>query len=194
MPIPILLTLVGRVAVVKIAQFAIRKGLPQAIKKFGKEAVEKAGKWAIRNPKDVGLKIITKTKTISTKVKPKFHLSKSGKVVKRGTEKIEVGKRGAKSVKTVLKKKEKIIGRVGKRGTVVKRQDHKIAKVKKTTSTITLGGKTIGKVSSTSQPVRGYRHKPVKGLESKIRHETLGNKIFRLGFKKRFKVKGRRIK
>jgi hypothetical protein len=176
MPIPVLLTLVGRVAIPKIAQFAIRKGLPQAIKKFGKEAVDKAGKWAIRNPKDVGLKIITKTKTISTKVKPKFHLSKSGKVVKRKTS------------------KEKIIGRVGKRGTVVKRQDYKIAKVKKTTSTITLGGKTIGKVSSTSQPVRGYKHKPVKGLESKIRHETLGNKIFRLGFKKRFKVKGRRIK
>ena len=176
MPIPVLLTLVGRVSILKVAQFAVQKGLPQAKKKYGDDAAKKAGQWAIKNAKKV-VQIKTKTKTIDAKVTPKFHLQrKTGEYVKRKTP------------------KEKIVGRVGKRGTTVKVKEHRIAKVKKTTSTITLGGKTIGKVSSTSQPVRGYKHKPVKGLESKIRHETLGNKIFRLGFKKRFKVKGKKIK
>ena len=194
MPI-FLLTLVGRVSIIKIAQFAVQKGLPQAIKKYGNDAAKKAGQWAIKNAKKV-VQIKTRTKTVDVKISPKFHLQhKTGKYVKRGTEKIEVGKKGAKSVRTVLKEKERIVGHVGKRGTVVKRKDYKIAKVKKTTSTITVGGKKIGEVSATSRPVTRYRHKPVKGSEAEIRHHQLLHKITRLGTRKKVKgKKGRRRK
>ena len=194
MPI-FLLTLVGRVSILKIAQFAVQRGLPQAIKKFGDDAAKKAGQWAIKNAKKV-VQIKTRTKTIDTKVAPRFHLQrKTGKYVKRGTEKIEVGKKGAKSVRTVLKEKERIIGHVGKRGTAVKRKAYKIAKVKKTTSTITVGGKKIGEVSATSRPVTRYKHKPVKGTEAEIRHQQLLNKISRFGTIKKVKgIKGKRSK
>ena len=190
-----LLTLVGRVSILKVAQFAVQKGLPQAIKKYGDDAAKKAGQWAIKNAKKV-VQIKTRTKTVDAKVAPKFHLQrKTGKYVKRGTEKIEVGKKGAKSVKTVLKEKEKIVGHVGKRGTTVKRKAHRIAKVKKTTSTITVGGKKIGEVSATSRPVTRYKHKPVKGREAEMRHQQLLNKITRLGTRKKVKgKKGRRRK
>ena len=85
MPIPIIATLIGRVAINQIGKYAIKKGLPQAIKKYGNEAVKKAGQWAVKNPKDVGVKIVKKTTTISKEVQPKqFYLSKKeGKIVKR---------------------------------------------------------------------------------------------------------------
>jgi len=208
MPIPILLTLVGRVSILKVAQFAVQKGLPKAIKKYGDDAAKKAGQWAIKNAKKV-VQIKTKTKTVDVKVAPRFHLKhKTGEYVKRGTEKIEVGKKGAKSVKTVLKKKEKIVGHVGKRGTTIKLKEHRIAKVKKTTSTITVGGKKIGEVSATSRPVVRYkqvsrigkktaegkykRPKQRIGTEAEIRHQQLLNKITRFGTIK--KVKGKKGK
>ena len=173
MPI-FLLTLVGRVSILKIAQFAVQKGLPQAIKKYGDDAAKKAGQWAIKNAKKV-VQIKTKTKTVDAKVTPKFHLQrKTGEYVKRKTP------------------KEKIVGRVGKRGTTVKLKEHRIAKVKKTTSTITVGGKKIGQVSATSRPVTRYRHKPVKGTEAEIRHQQLSTKITRFGTIK--KVKGKKGK
>ena len=192
MPI-FLLTLVGRVSIVKIAQFAVQKGLPQAIKKYGDDAVKKAGQWAIKNAKKV-VQIKTRTKTVDTKVAPRFHLKhKTGKYVKRETP------------------KERIVGHVGKRGTPVKVKSYKIAKVKKTTSTITVGGKKIGEVSATSRPVTGYkqvsrigtktaegkykRPKQRIGTEAEIRHQQLLTKITRLGTKKRIKrKKGRRGK
>jgi len=85
MPIPLIVTLIGRVAISQIGKYAIKKGLPQAIKKYGNEAVKKAGQWAVKNPKDVGVKIVKKTRTISKEVRPKkFYLSKKeGKIVKR---------------------------------------------------------------------------------------------------------------
>ena len=85
MPIPLIVTLIGRVAINQIGKYAIKKGLPQAIKKYGNEAVKKAGQWAVKNPKDVGVKIVKKTRTISKEVRPKqFYLSKKeGKIVKR---------------------------------------------------------------------------------------------------------------
>jgi len=174
MPIPILLTLVGRVSILKVAQFAVQKGLPKAIKKYGDDAAKKAGQWAIKNAKKV-VQIKTKTKTVDAKVTPKFHLQrKTGKYVKRETP------------------KEKIVGHVGKRGTTVKLKEHRIAKVKKTTSTITVGGKKIGEVSATSRPVVRYKHKPQKGREAEIRHQQLLNKITRFGTIK--KVKGKKGK
>ena len=172
-----LLTLVGRVSIVKIAQFAVQRGLPQAIKKYGDDAAKKAGQWAIKNAKKV-VQIKTRTKTVDTKVAPKFHLQrKTGKYVKRETP------------------KERIVGHVGKRGTTVKVKEHRIAKVKKTTSTITVGGKKIGEVSATSRPVTKYKHKPVKGTEAEIRHQQLSTKITRFGTRKKVKrKKGRRRK
>jgi len=64
--------------------------------------------------------------------------------------------------------------------------------VKKTTSTITVGGKKIGEVSATSRPVVRYKHKPQKGREAEIRHQQLLNKITRFGTIK--KVKGKKGK
>ena len=176
MPI-FLLTLVGRVPILKVAQFAVQKGLPQAIKKYGDDAAKKAGQWAIKNAKKV-VQIKTKTKTIDAKVTPKFHLQrKTGEYVKRKTP------------------KEKIVGRVGKRETTVKVKEHRIAKVKKTTSTIIVGGKKIGQVSATSRPVTRYKHKPVKGREAEIRHQQLSTKITRFGTRKKVKgIKGKRSK
>ena len=188
MPI-FLLTLVGRVSILKVAQFAVQKGLPQAIKKYGDDAAKKAGQWAIKNAKKV-VQIKTKTKTIDAKVTPKFHLQrKTGEYVKRKTP------------------KEKIVGRVGKRETTVKVKEHRIAKVKKTTSTIIVGGKKIGQVSATSRPVTRYKYgikgykkgqkKPKQriGTEAEIRHQQLSTKITRFGTRKKVKgIKGKRSK
>ena len=105
MPI-FLLTLVGRVSIIKIAQFAVQKGLPQAIKKYGDDAARKAGQWAIKNAKKV-VQIKTRTKTVDIKVAPKFHLQhKTGKYVKRVTEKIEVGKKEQRVLGLSLRKRK----------------------------------------------------------------------------------------